>query len=106
MHSRFELTAGTATVGVHSQGQRTAPYALPLSRLPVPGSHPSYGCERGWPKLPGNGGRFSYSCHWFSWAEDLTIQGPGDLWYFPPGIPHSLQATNDSADGSEFLLVR
>ncbi|KAI0063333.1 oxalate decarboxylase [Artomyces pyxidatus] len=30
---------------------------------------------------------------------------PGDLWYFPPGIPHSLQATNDSADGSEFLLV-
>ncbi|KAF7317258.1 Oxalate decarboxylase [Mycena chlorophos] len=31
--------------------------------------------------------------------------GPGDLWYFPPGIPHSLQATNDSADGSEFLLI-
>ncbi|KAJ3814890.1 oxalate decarboxylase [Lentinula aff. lateritia] len=30
---------------------------------------------------------------------------PGDLWYFPPGIPHSLQATNDSAEGSEFLLV-
>ena len=29
----------------------------------------------------------------------------GDLWYFPPGIPHSLQATNDSAAGSEFLLV-
>ncbi|KAH7928108.1 putative oxalate decarboxylase/oxidase [Leucogyrophana mollusca] len=31
--------------------------------------------------------------------------GPGDLWYFPAGIPHSLQATNDSAEGSEFLLV-
>ncbi|KAK7691334.1 hypothetical protein QCA50_004728 [Cerrena zonata] len=31
--------------------------------------------------------------------------GPGDLWYFPPGIPHSLQATNDTADGSEFLLI-
>ena len=29
----------------------------------------------------------------------------GDLWYFPPGLPHSLQATNDSADGTEFLLV-
>ncbi|KAI0359662.1 oxalate decarboxylase [Trametes cingulata] len=29
----------------------------------------------------------------------------GDLWYFPPGIPHSLQATNDSASGSEFLLI-
>jgi len=35
----------------------------------------------------------------------LDTVGPGDLWYFPPGIPHSLQATNDSADGSEFLLV-
>ncbi|KAH8100803.1 oxalate decarboxylase [Cristinia sonorae] len=35
----------------------------------------------------------------------LATVGPGDLWYFPPGIPHSLQATNDSADGSEFLLV-
>jgi len=31
--------------------------------------------------------------------------GPGDLWYFPPGIPHSLQATNESAEGAEFLLV-
>ena len=29
----------------------------------------------------------------------------GDLWYFPPGIPHSLQATNDSSEGTEFLLV-
>ncbi|KAH9063554.1 RmlC-like cupin domain-containing protein [Lactarius vividus] len=32
---------------------------------------------------------------------------PGDLWYFPPGIPHSLQAMggSESPDGSEFLLV-
>ncbi|THH33237.1 hypothetical protein EUX98_g1002 [Antrodiella citrinella] len=35
----------------------------------------------------------------------LATVGPGDLWYFPAGIPHSLQATNDSAEGSEFLLV-
>ncbi|KZO97303.1 putative oxalate decarboxylase/oxidase [Calocera viscosa TUFC12733] len=30
---------------------------------------------------------------------------PGDLWYFPAGIPHSLQGLNDTADGCEFLLV-
>jgi oxalate decarboxylase family bicupin protein len=35
----------------------------------------------------------------------LATVGPGDLWYFPPGVPHSLQATNDSAGGSEFILV-
>lgn len=28
--------------------------------------------------------------------------GVGDLWYFPPGLPHSIQAL---ADGCEFLLV-
>ncbi|TQR28700.1 cupin domain-containing protein [Lysinibacillus sphaericus] len=28
--------------------------------------------------------------------------GPGDLWYFPPGIPHSIQGLHD---GCEFLLV-
>nr|WP_082825700.1 oxalate decarboxylase family bicupin [Pseudovibrio axinellae] len=28
--------------------------------------------------------------------------GPGDLWYFPPGIPHSIQGL---ADGCEFLLA-
>jgi len=27
----------------------------------------------------------------------------GDLWYFPPGLPHSLQGTGP--DGAEFLLV-
>ncbi|KAF9533694.1 oxalate decarboxylase [Crepidotus variabilis] len=31
--------------------------------------------------------------------------GAGDLWYFPPGVPHSLQATNDDPAGTEFLLV-
>ncbi|GJE86562.1 oxalate decarboxylase family bicupin [Phanerochaete sordida] len=29
----------------------------------------------------------------------------GDLWFFPAGVPHSLQATNATEDGSEFLLV-
>ncbi|MFF2479553.1 oxalate decarboxylase family bicupin [Paenibacillus sp. NPDC058071] len=28
--------------------------------------------------------------------------GPGDLWYFPPGVPHSIQGLED---GCEFLLV-
>ncbi|GAB1524024.1 hypothetical protein RhiTH_007176 [Rhizoctonia solani] len=31
---------------------------------------------------------------------------PGDLWYFPAGIPHVLQGLNDVADGCEFLLVQ
>ncbi|CAE6418028.1 unnamed protein product [Rhizoctonia solani] len=30
---------------------------------------------------------------------------PGDLWYFPRGIPHSIQGLDDSAQGCEFLLV-
>ncbi|KAK7037839.1 hypothetical protein VNI00_010800 [Paramarasmius palmivorus] len=29
----------------------------------------------------------------------------GDLWFFPAGVPHSLQATDDDPDGTEFLLV-
>ncbi len=29
--------------------------------------------------------------------------GPGDLWYFPSGIPHSIQGIGE--DGCEFLLV-
>ena len=32
-------------------------------------------------------------------------QNEGDLWFFPPGVPHSLQATNATEDGAEFLLV-
>ncbi|TFY69233.1 hypothetical protein EVG20_g3233 [Dentipellis fragilis] len=35
----------------------------------------------------------------------IATVNPGDLWYFPPGIPHSLQATGDGGEGSEFLLV-
>ncbi|RPD82689.1 oxalate decarboxylase [Lentinus tigrinus ALCF2SS1-7] len=35
----------------------------------------------------------------------LGTANTGDLWYFPPGVPHSLQATNDNPDGAEFLLV-
>ena len=38
-------------------------------------------------------------------SESASSQGPGDLWYFPPGVPHSLQATSDNPEGSEFLLV-
>jgi oxalate decarboxylase len=34
-----------------------------------------------------------------AFVEDV---GVGDLWYFPPGIPHSIQGL---ADGCEFLLV-
>jgi oxalate decarboxylase family bicupin protein len=29
----------------------------------------------------------------------------GDLWYFPAGQPHSIQAKNTSKDGAEFLLI-
>jgi oxalate decarboxylase len=29
--------------------------------------------------------------------------GVGDLWYFPPGIPHSIQGLDP--DGAEFILV-
>ncbi|KAJ7634657.1 RmlC-like cupin domain-containing protein [Roridomyces roridus] len=29
----------------------------------------------------------------------------GDIWYFPPGNPHSIQAKNTTEGGAEFLLV-
>jgi oxalate decarboxylase family bicupin protein len=35
-----------------------------------------------------------------TFMDDLT---KGDLWYFPPGVPHSLQGL--SPDGTEFLLI-
>ncbi|KAK0213980.1 oxalate decarboxylase [Armillaria fumosa] len=35
----------------------------------------------------------------------IATVGAGDLWYFPPGVPHSLQATADDAGGSEFILI-
>jgi len=31
--------------------------------------------------------------------------GEGDLWYFPAGIPHSIQGLQSDVDGIEFLLV-
>lgn len=33
---------------------------------------------------------------------EVSDIGPGDLWYFPPGVPHSIQGLKD---GCEFLLV-
>lgn len=34
-----------------------------------------------------------------SFVDDVTA---GDVWFFPPGIPHSIQALDE---GCEFLLV-
>ena len=31
--------------------------------------------------------------------------GEGDLWYFPSGVPHSIQGLQSEIDGVEFLLV-
>ncbi|KAF7980565.1 hypothetical protein HWV62_37729 [Athelia sp. TMB] len=36
------------------------------------------------------------------YLEDVS---EGDLWYFPPGQPHSIQAKNTTEAGAEFLLV-
>ncbi|KAL6298649.1 oxalate decarboxylase [Sparassis latifolia] len=35
----------------------------------------------------------------------VATANEGDLWYFPAGQPHSLQATADCPNGTEFLLV-
>ncbi|KAI0926153.1 hypothetical protein AcV5_008685 [Taiwanofungus camphoratus] len=48
--------------------------------------------------------------HWHTsaeWAYVLkgSTQHQGDLCYFPAGHPHSLQATADCSEGTEFLLV-
>ena len=32
-------------------------------------------------------------------------QSEGDLWYFPAGNPHSIQAKDTKTDGAEFLLI-
>jgi oxalate decarboxylase len=37
-----------------------------------------------------------------TFADDVC---EGDLWYFPPGIPHSIQGLDSEVDGCEFLLV-
>ena len=35
----------------------------------------------------------------------LIQQAEGDLWYFPAGFPHSIQAKNTTTGGAEFLLI-
>jgi oxalate decarboxylase family bicupin protein len=35
----------------------------------------------------------------------LSTVNEGDLWYFPAGLPHSIQATSTNPEGTEFLLV-
>jgi oxalate decarboxylase len=37
-----------------------------------------------------------------TFADDVV---EGDLWYFPSGIPHSIQGLDSEIDGCEFLLV-
>ena len=37
-----------------------------------------------------------------TFADDVC---EGDLWYFPTGIPHSIQGLDSEVDGCEFLLV-
>jgi quercetin dioxygenase-like cupin family protein len=32
-------------------------------------------------------------------------QKEGDLWYFPPGVPHSLQATDANPAGGELACI-
>lgn len=34
-----------------------------------------------------------------------SIQNEGDLWYFPAGNPHSIQAKGTNPEGAEFLLI-
>ncbi|KAG6919838.1 hypothetical protein DXG01_000343 [Tephrocybe rancida] len=60
-----------------------------------------------------------YELHWHKTAEGdaristMTPEGQvfvgdvseGDLWYFPAGHPHSIQARNTTGDGAEFLLI-
>ncbi|KAF8628828.1 hypothetical protein AX17_005889 [Amanita inopinata Kibby_2008] len=36
------------------------------------------------------------------WVGDVST---GDLWYFPAGNPHSIQAKNTTSSGAEFLLI-
>jgi oxalate decarboxylase len=38
--------------------------------------------------------------HYHTFLDDVA---EGDLWYFPPGVPHSIQGLSD--DGCEFLLA-
>jgi len=38
-------------------------------------------------------------------TSNFFAQGKGDLWYFPAGNPHSIQAKDTSPEGAEFLLI-
>lgn len=69
----------------------------------LPGNGPSYCSQRGWSKLSWYSGEFGPFITSVAYSRD--IQSEGDLWYFPPGVPHSLQATADLPEGAEFLLV-
>jgi oxalate decarboxylase len=40
--------------------------------------------------------------HGRTFADDVS---EGDLWYFPAGIPHSIQGLDSDVNGCEFLLV-
>lgn len=35
----------------------------------------------------------------------VPCKNASDVWYFPPGVPHSIQATSNNPQGTEFLLV-
>ena len=42
----------------------------------------------------------------FSSSPALNLaQSEGDIWYFPAGNPHSLQAKDTNPQGAEFLLI-
>ncbi len=48
-------------------------------------------------------GRARVTCIDFDGKAFVDDIGPGDMWYFPSGIPHSIQG--HEPDGCEFLLV-
>ncbi len=49
-------------------------------------------------------GKARVTCIDYDGKPSVDDVGAGDLWYFPPGIPHSIQAPPEG-DGCEFLLV-
>ena len=49
-------------------------------------------------------GKARVTCIDFEGRAYVDDIGPGDMWYFPSGIPHSIQAPPDG-DGCEFLIV-
>ena len=49
-------------------------------------------------------GKARVTCIDYNGTAFVDDVGPGDLWYFPSGIPHSIQAPSEG-EGCEFLLV-